>query len=473
MTSHRRFFAMQWLLALTAITSFVSPPHIPGVSCSRLAAVERRAAQGLRAAVVDDGAALMEVYTTTGCSYCRKAKALLKRLEVEFVEIDVSEDAEARDDMARRAGAATVPQIFVAGAHVGGATELIGEYEAGALADRFTAAGIAFVEAPPAEDLTATAAAAGQDQPVANVPAAPPAVGSATSVLNAPSVQGSSEAGAGQQQPADFEGGAAALSTALQRRMLRLMDEHLVDDGSLVDYAALRTSAAFTEFCDAVTQLQSLPPEALGADAPLNERKAFWINLYNCLVLHATAVYGAPTDGPQRSAFFSGTAGAAYCICGAQRFCLDDIEHGILRCNSPTVGSVAPLFGPDDARLPFVLPGTVDPRIHFALNCGAKSCPPIKFYGAEQLDAELALAARAFLEADLAPRPADGVLECTKLLDWYGGDFGSSPSRVVARLREVLPGDLPLAASLGALLDQTSEPTLDFRPYDWGSNEAS
>ena len=49
---------------------------------------------------------------------------------------------------------------------------------------------------------------------------------------------------------AELDGsGAAALSTSLQKRMLNLMDEHLSDDGARVDYAALRISAAFAEFC--------------------------------------------------------------------------------------------------------------------------------------------------------------------------------------------------------------------------------
>lgn len=74
---------------------------------------------------------------------------------------------------------------------------------------------------------------------------------------------------------------------------------------------------------------------------------------------------------------------------GEHVFSLDDIEHGILRCNKkhPTSGLVA--FGPGDARLPFVLPLPVDPRIHFALNCGAKSCPAIRAYDASSLLSEL------------------------------------------------------------------------------------
>jgi len=46
----------------------------------------------------------------------------------------------------------------------------------------------------------------------------------------------------------------------------------------------------------------------------------------------------------------------------------------------------------------------LDPRIHFALVCGAKSCPPIRVYTADALEEGLAAAAAAFCES--APRPA-------------------------------------------------------------------
>ena len=39
-----------------------------------------------------------------------------------------------------------------------------------------------------------------------------------------------------------------------------------------------------------------------------------------------------------------------------------------------------------------------DYRIHFALNCGAKSCPAIRIYSAKDLDRELELNTKAFLE---------------------------------------------------------------------------
>jgi len=69
--------------------------------------------------------AKIEVYTTSRCPYCVKAKALLDRKNVAYTEIDVSTDDEARNLMIKRAnGIRTVPQIFIDDAHIGGCDDL-------------------------------------------------------------------------------------------------------------------------------------------------------------------------------------------------------------------------------------------------------------------------------------------------------------------------------------------------------------
>lgn len=65
------------------------------------------------------------IYTTQFCPYCSSAKALLRRKNVEFSEIDVSYDGEERQRMMAKAqGRRTVPQIFIGETHVGGSDEL-------------------------------------------------------------------------------------------------------------------------------------------------------------------------------------------------------------------------------------------------------------------------------------------------------------------------------------------------------------
>ena len=65
------------------------------------------------------------IYTTPFCGYCAKAKGLLKRKNVTFTEVDVSDDPQQREAMTIRAqGRTSVPQIFVGAVHVGGCDDI-------------------------------------------------------------------------------------------------------------------------------------------------------------------------------------------------------------------------------------------------------------------------------------------------------------------------------------------------------------
>ncbi|MFN7176589.1 MAG: glutaredoxin 3 [Thermaurantiacus sp.] len=65
------------------------------------------------------------IYTRFLCSYCHRAKALLKARGAEFEEHDISFDRARRAEMvARSNGRTTVPQIFIGDLHVGGSDEL-------------------------------------------------------------------------------------------------------------------------------------------------------------------------------------------------------------------------------------------------------------------------------------------------------------------------------------------------------------
>ena len=69
--------------------------------------------------------AKVEVYTTTFCPYCVRAKSLLKSKGVSFEEIDVTEDSALREKMVELSGGRrTVPEIFINGEIVGGYDEL-------------------------------------------------------------------------------------------------------------------------------------------------------------------------------------------------------------------------------------------------------------------------------------------------------------------------------------------------------------
>jgi len=62
----------------------------------------------------------IEIYTTSHCPFCVKAKSLLNKKRIKFTETDVSNDEALREKMSAMAnGARSVPQIFADNAHIG------------------------------------------------------------------------------------------------------------------------------------------------------------------------------------------------------------------------------------------------------------------------------------------------------------------------------------------------------------------
>jgi glutaredoxin 3 len=78
--------------------------------------------------------ARVEIYSTMFCPYCARAKSLLEKKGVQYINIDVMEDTAKRDEMvARSRGRTTVPQIFIDDEHIGGFDDLSALDQAGKL----------------------------------------------------------------------------------------------------------------------------------------------------------------------------------------------------------------------------------------------------------------------------------------------------------------------------------------------------
>ncbi len=75
----------------------------------------------------------VEIYTQPWCGYCARAMALLSRKGVAFREIEAPLGTPAREEAIRRSGRSTVPQIFIAGASIGGCDDLLALERAGEL----------------------------------------------------------------------------------------------------------------------------------------------------------------------------------------------------------------------------------------------------------------------------------------------------------------------------------------------------
>jgi len=185
-------------------------------------------------------------------------------------------------------------------------------------------------------------------------------------------------------------------------------------------------------------------------------RKAFFLNIYNSLTLHGmvqqAAIKGALTAPKEVPDFWSITC---YNI-GGLVYSLDDIEHGVLRANKGHPAANKAQFSNDDPRCNLALQH-LDPRIHFALNCGAKSCPPIRIYKEDRLDSQLDKASRSFLqqEVNVTPGQQETAVETSRLLLWYGRDFGSTDRAVIEWLAAALKGD-EIGSQLGEALEKVA-----------------
>lgn len=203
-------------------------------------------------------------------------------------------------------------------------------------------------------------------------------------------------------------------------RLINVLKAEAFDlDHGCVDYGRLRISPTYADFRQCTRQLQVFDPGVLSSRP---EQLAFWINLYNALIIDAVIQFGVKQSVHDVRGFFWR---AAYSI-GGLRFSANDIEFGILRGNASHPAIPGAHFASNDPRLRFSLVQR-DARIHFALNCASKSCPPIDVYDAEKIDQQLETAARAFINGGSAEIDrAHGEVRLSKIFQWYAPDFGAA-----------------------------------------------
>jgi len=219
---------------------------------------------------------------------------------------------------------------------------------------------------------------------------------------------------------------AAEFSLNLNKIMLHLYSTFLSEDGKYVDYLGISKSKEFEEFLETILHL----PEINVNDLSGEERMAFFLNMYNVIVIHGYIIYGVPTSTTKRTTFFQKMS---YQI-GDQIYSLDDIEHGILRGNRkhPAFFIRNPQFGKTDPRIKYSVT-QVDPRIHFALVCGAQSCPPVRLYSSSNLDRGLQLAAAVFCndDANFKLDIEKKEIGLSQIFQWYLGDFGHTVQELI------------------------------------------
>jgi hypothetical protein len=209
-----------------------------------------------------------------------------------------------------------------------------------------------------------------------------------------------------------------------------------VDSAGLVDYAGLsRDSAALDAYLAA---LASAPFEELRRD----EKLALLINAYNAFTLRLILDH-RPLASIKDISSGKRWDDRRWRLAG-ETLSLDQIEHERIRA------------------------AFREPRIHFALVCAARSCPPLRVeaYVGDRLEAQLADQTRR-VHSDarwLLFDPASGTLQLTKLYDWYGSDFLQAAPSVEQYVAAYQPS---VRAALGA----GERVKIRWLPYDWSLNE--
>lgn len=455
------------------------------------------------------------VVSIVGCAYCRRVKDALERHNISYKDIDLTYRGDLLDTVKEMTGKRTVPMVFVNGRLVGGASEVMEllvespdgtgllcedgvQYELDALLSSASSDSGQGGESK-STSLIATVrrlkeirdAYRNQNSKIEDVSDIfdPDVVrdmfkyhilveedGGLQWSDTIPILSGTVDRKPLNThiKPRKCEKGvqsAVEMSETLRLLLLELFDEYMTSDGRLVDYTGMKSDDKFRIYVDATVDLQTTD---LGGMS-IEEAMSFWINMYNSLIVHAVCVFGPATSTLERLTWFDKVS---YNI-GGHRFSANDIEHGILRSNAPSPASLWSILGisqlakptfasEKDPRVQYIMP-KVDPRIHFALNCGARSCPPIKVFSVDSLDEGLDAAAEAFCEGEVRFDANTRELYLSSIFKWYASDFGATKEE---RVQFILPHltDEKTRQALQKCLDEGDPIQFRYLPYDWSIN---
>ncbi len=185
-----------------------------------------------------------------------------------------------------------------------------------------------------------------------------------------------------------------------------------------------------------------------------NDSLAFWINAYNAYTLKVIAdnypissINELHTGGRIIAHILKTTVwDKDFVVINNKKMTLNQIEHEIIR----------PVFK--------------DPRVHFALVCAALGCAPLRneAYTGGKLDEQLNDQGKTFF-ADPSLNSFDEknyVAHLSKILDWYGDDFGDNDTQILKRIKKFLPEQI--AESFNNEIDKWE---IDYNSYNWDLNK--
>lgn len=208
-----------------------------------------------------------------------------------------------------------------------------------------------------------------------------------------------------------------------------------VNDKGLINYKGMiKDSAKLDEF---LHQLSTHAPDPKTWSK--DEQMAFWINAYNAYIVKLITMHyplkSIKDIGPKIQITHVNTPWQIkFFSIGGKKMNLDEIE-GILRKK----------FN--------------DPRIHFAIVCGARSCPPLRSeaYTPEKLNKQLNDQGKKFLSDDFKNKITPDKLKLSMYFKWYKGDFTKGQSLIVF-LNKFAPVKIK------------SNPSISYIDYNWDLN---
>ncbi len=164
----------------------------------------------------------------------------------------------------------------------------------------------------------------------------------------------------------------------------------------VVEYQGFKQEEAVLD--EYLKLLEAVPPDRLTTQ----EGFAFYINAYNAWTIKLI-LSGYPGVGSIKDlgGWFQSPWKKKFCRLKGAVVSLDEIEHGILR------------------------PRYQDPRVHFAINCASKGCPPLRSeaYSGARLEEQLDAAAAGFINDSRFNYFQDDTLYVSKIFDWFAEDF--------------------------------------------------
>jgi hypothetical protein len=198
-----------------------------------------------------------------------------------------------------------------------------------------------------------------------------------------------------------------------------------VSSGGKVNYSGFKAQQSTLQ--SYLNDLAAHPP---ASDWSRNEKMAYWINAYNAFTVKLIV------DNYPVSSIKDLHSGKPWDVkwikLGDKTYSLNNIENDILR------------------------PTYKDARIHFAVNCAAKSCPPLhnRAWTAANLQNTLQQQTKKFINNATYNSIAANKVKVSQIFNWYGVDFGN----LIDYLNQYSSTEIKSGAKV------------EFQEYDWGLN---